>query len=388
MDTLLNIFKTHSSLKYGVAVLVYMAIVRHLRFKRINALLKKYPDPTLPLRNLEIAREVNAVLDTLEFPYLIVVSLEFALFKTYAIPTISRILASTKQFTNQCLKRADDTTFILLEVSEFYARNVKRTMVEGKIDEQEMLNDARRHEIAVERLNFIHGHYNIKQEDYLYTLALFITEPTKFISNYEWRPLTELEQNAIMAVWIYNGKRMGIKNIPESKEELKTWADEYDRNYSKFAQSNVAIADSTVDLLLSKVPSFTHGFGRMAVSVLLTPQLREAFGMSTPPGFVVSLVNAALWTRGTFIKYFMLPRRLPLVRSASRANKEGNYVPTYHKYEPVYPDGYRVEDLGPEKFLGKCPVSFHPSGITPPASGVTPSASRIILSATETVKEL
>jgi hypothetical protein len=54
----------------------------------------------------------------------------------------------------------------------------------------------------------------------------------------------------------------------------------------------------------------------------------------------------------------MLPRRLPLVRTAARANQEGKYVPQYHKYEPVYADGYKVEDLGPQKFVGKCPFSF------------------------------
>ena len=61
----------------------------------------------------------------------------------------------------------------------------------------------------------------------------------------------------------------------------------------------------------------------------------------------------------------MLPRRMPLVRTALRANEENKYVPQFHKYKPVYPDGYRIEDLGPAKFVGKCPVSFHPSGKTP-----------------------
>ncbi|KAK3824740.1 MAG: hypothetical protein J3Q66DRAFT_278308 [Benniella sp.] len=315
-----------------------MALVRHLRYKRINGLLKKYPDPTLPLRNLEVAREVQGALSELEFPFLNVVSLEFALFKTYAIPSISKILAATKEFTNNCLKRADDTAIVLLEINECYARNQRRIMTEGKVDEKELQNDTARQEIAFERLNFIHGQYNIKQEDYLYTLALFISEPGSFIGRFEWRPLTELELN------------------------------EYERTHSQYAKTNRVVADATIDLLLSLAPSFTHGFGRIAVSALLTPMLREAFDLPPAPKVVTAIVYGALWARGTFIKYFMLPRRLPLVRTAARANKDGLYVLTYHKYKPVYPDGYRVEDLGPEKFIGKCPVSFHPSGITPRAS--------------------
>lgn len=196
MDTIINILSSHPSVKYGALLLAYMGLVRHLRYRRINALLRKYPDPTLPLRNFTVAREVFGTISDLEFPYLKVVSLEFALFKTYAIPSISKILAATKQFASNCLRRTDDTVLILLEMNEGYSRNVRRTMVEGgKVDEEEVLNDERRKDIATERLNFLHGHYNIKQEDYLYTLALFIQEPAFFIDSFEWRPTTELERN-------------------------------------------------------------------------------------------------------------------------------------------------------------------------------------------------
>ncbi|KAF8937114.1 hypothetical protein EDD21DRAFT_363861 [Dissophora ornata] len=365
MDFLLDILKAYPSAKYGALLLAYMALIRHLRFKRINALLKKYPDPTLPLRDYQVAKEVAGVVNDFEFPFLVEVSLEFALFKTYAIPSISRILAATKQFTASCLKRADDTSLILFEMNEGHSRNLRRTMTEGKVDENEVLNDEKRAKVALERLNFIHGHYNIKQDDYLYTLSLFVLEPPRFLDSFEWRKLTELEKNALLANWTVHGEGMGIQNIPKTREELEAWSDEYERQYSAFATSNVAIAESTTDLLLSLAPSFMHPFGRQAVSALLTPRLREAFGIAPPAKIVSILVHSTLWLRATFIKYLMPPRRLPLVRTALRTNSENKYVPNYNKYQPVYPDGYRVEDLGPNKFLGKCPVSFHPSGITP-----------------------
>ncbi|KAF9176620.1 hypothetical protein BGZ51_000226, partial [Haplosporangium sp. Z 767] len=351
MDTLRNALSVHPSVMYGTGLLAYMALVRHFRYKRINALLKKYPDPTIPLRNIEVAREVGSVVSDFDFPFLNVVSLEFALFKTYAIPSISKILASTKQFATSCLKRAEDTSLILMEMNEGYSRDMRRTMIEGKVDEKERLNDERRAEIATERLNFIHGHYNIKQEDYLYTLALFILEPPSFIDRFEWRPLTELEENALLAVWTHHGRAMGIQNIPETLAELKTWTEEYESTHSAFAKTNVAIAQSTIDLLLSLAPSLTHAFGRKVISCLLTTRLRTAFGIAPPPRGLTTIVHALLRSRALFIRYFMFPRRLPLVRTALRANKENKYVPNFNKYEPVYPQGYRVEDLGPEKFL-------------------------------------
>ncbi|KAF9957122.1 hypothetical protein BGZ70_009616 [Mortierella alpina] len=369
MDTILHFLSSHPGVKYGGTVLLaYMALVRHLRYKRINVLLKKYPDPTIPLRNHDIAREVAANVSEYEFPFLNVVSLEFALFKTYAIPSISKILAATNEFKNDCLRRADDTVFILLEVTERHARDVRRTMIDGKPDEKEQLNDERRAELAMERLNFLHGHYNIKQDDYLYTLALFVLEPPSFLGRFEWRPLTDLEKNALLAQWIHNGKIMGIQNIPTSVAELEQWALAYETKHAVFAPTNRVIADATIDLLLSLTPSFMHPFGRKVISCLLTDRLRTAFKIAPPPRGLTPIVEGILYARAAFIRHFMLPRRLPLVRTALRANKENKYVPQFHKYKPVYPDGYRIEDLGPAKFVGKCPVSFHASGKTPASS--------------------
>ncbi|KAF9923936.1 hypothetical protein FBU30_006006 [Linnemannia zychae] len=365
MDTIINFVTSYPSIKYGALLIAYMGLVRHLRYRRINTLLRKYPDPTLPLRNLSVAREIAANVGEWDFPYLNVVSLEFALFKTYAVPSISKILAATKEFSKHCLRRTDDTVLILLEMNEGYSRNVRRTLIEGKVDEKELLNDERRKEIAAERLNFIHGHYNIKQGDYLFTLAQFVLMPIDFIERFEWRKPTELEKNALLAIWTHNGKGMGIKNIPETFDEFKAWSEAYEVEHFKYDHANRVISDVTIDLLLNKAPKFMHPLGNKVIESLLTPRLRSAFNMPDPVPGLTAFIEGALKARGLFIRYFMLPRRLPVVRTALRANKENKFVPAFHKYGVVYGDGYRVEDLGPEKFVGKCPVSFHPSGITP-----------------------
>lgn len=41
-------------------------------------------------------------------------SLEVALFKTYSVPSISKILAATNQFSNDTAKRVEDTELILV----------------------------------------------------------------------------------------------------------------------------------------------------------------------------------------------------------------------------------------------------------------------------------
>ncbi|KAF8946087.1 hypothetical protein BGZ47_001355 [Haplosporangium gracile] len=335
-----------------------MSLVRHLRYRRINNLLRKYPDPTLPLRDLAVANEVSAVTGGYDFPYVNVMSLEFALFKTYAIPSISKILAATKQFAAQCPKRADDTGLILGEMTETYKRQVYRRMVEGKEDFEEDLMDAKRGQLALEKLNFIHGHYPIRQEDYLYTLALFILEPVSWINRLEWRQITDLEKNALLAVWTSHGQNMKIENIPKTFNELAQWSENYERENMVYAPSNVAIAQATTGLLLSKAPKALHPLGRHVVSSLLTDRLRTAFAIPNPPRGLTTFILGIFKVRRYFVQYFLLPKRYPSFRTALRANNEDKFVPRWNKYAPVYPDGYHIEDLGPNKFLGKCPMTL------------------------------
>ncbi|KAF9920646.1 hypothetical protein FBU30_009495 [Linnemannia zychae] len=367
ISSILDLLQSSKSFKYSLIVLAYMALVRHLRYHRINGLLKKYPDPTLPLRDLAIAKEVIGALGGNEFPYMNVMSLEFALFKTYSIPTISKILAATRQFSEQALKRSDDTGLILGEMIESPKRQLYRRL-EGKADTQEDDEmDAKRQAVALQKLNFIHGHYPIQQKDYLYTLALFIMEPAVWIDRFEWRQTTDLEKNALLAAWTEIGKGMKIENIPTTYDGLVQWVKNFEHENTKYAQSNVAIAHATTSLLLSRAPRFLHPFGRHVVSTLLTDRLRTAFAIPSPPIGMTTAVVGLLKLRGYFIRYFMLPRKYPVVRTALQANKDGKFVPRFNKFTPVYPNGYFIEDLGPSKFIGKCPVSLKsvqvPAGI-------------------------
>lgn len=210
MNTIFRVLATQPIVKYGgAALLAYMALVRFLRYKRINALLRKYPDPTIPFRNLDAAREVSSVVSELDFPFMYILSLEYALFKTYSIPSISKLLVATKEFKNNGFKRTDDTFLIGLEFLEVHGRNSRRAMMEGKVDEWERMNDEQRADLAMERLNFIHGQYNIKQGDYLYTFSQIVLETPSFIGRFEWRPLQEIEKNVSL---LTNRLNKGIKS--------------------------------------------------------------------------------------------------------------------------------------------------------------------------------
>ncbi len=61
-------------------------------------------------------------------------------------------------------------------------------------------------------MNYIHSGYQragkISNEDLLYTLSVFITEPISWIAKYEWRELTDMEICAIGTFWKSIGDSM------------------------------------------------------------------------------------------------------------------------------------------------------------------------------------
>ena len=125
-----------------------------LRAKR-----SRYTASLHPTRDAHLLYKIT---NFVEFPFVSNKALEFALFETFAVPSISQLLQSTRQFSPKYVNKRYDDTGILIQ--EFSANHV----------------DSQRGSLAIRRLNFIHSQYKISNGDYLYTLALFILEPIRF----------------------------------------------------------------------------------------------------------------------------------------------------------------------------------------------------------------
>jgi hypothetical protein len=161
----------------------YIGLCRLLRYKVRDDFYAKYPYKTKhDFKNMtnQDAWAIQRRLIATEFPFTYEKALQFALFKTYGIPTISKLLVKTMQLSDSRFagKRYTDTEILIAE----------------------FLNsppDCRRANEATARMNYIHSIYQkqglISNDDLLYTLALFVLEPITWINTYEWRELTELE---------------------------------------------------------------------------------------------------------------------------------------------------------------------------------------------------
>jgi len=61
--------------------------------------------------------------------------------------------------------------------------------------------DSERHAQALARMNWIHSHYPISNDDKLYTLSVFVSVPKVWLERYDWRPITELETAVCLSVY-------------------------------------------------------------------------------------------------------------------------------------------------------------------------------------------
>lgn len=258
-------------------------------------------------------QEILYLLNCHVFPWDIERALEFALFRTYAVPSISEKLAGTGELVKRPRKRYDDTELIMYELTEHGY-------------------DSERGRRALRRMNQMHGRFPITNDEFLYVLTTFIYEPIRWIERFGWRPLAENERLAFFYFYCEVGKRMNIKDIPEDYDEFEQYNIDYERQHFQYADSNRNVGNVTCDLFLGfYLPKFLWRIGRPFLYAIMDDKLLAAFGFPQPPGIVRATTLSALKLRAKILR--RLPeRRKPLLGTQRK--------------RPTYPEGYEIEELG------------------------------------------
>ncbi|MDH6223557.1 oxygenase MpaB family protein [Streptomyces sp. MJP52] len=302
---------------------------------------KRY-DRLKEIQRLDPERDFLAIyrlIAAYEFPWDHTRALELALYRTYAVPSIGRLLAGTAEMTDRSQKRYDDTSLLLDAV------------VEHGFDSEEGRT-------AVRRINRMHRGYDISDDDMRYVLCTFVVTPARWLDSFGWRPLTEHERRATANYYRTLGKHMGIKEIPRTYEEFADFLDSYEAAHFAWDERSRQVSDATLALMASWYPRPLAPLLRAATVSLLDEPLRRAFRYPRPHPAVGALVHGLLRLRARAVR-LLPPRRRP---HHARQNPE---IRSY----PGYPSGYRLEDLGtfPTPGLRGCPVPRHgrpaPDGI-------------------------
>ncbi|KAL0073319.1 hypothetical protein J3Q64DRAFT_1778539 [Phycomyces blakesleeanus] len=357
---------THSLLsKTNVYILclilfgAYLILVRSLRYKYINNLRKQYPDPQVVFEDYDAAEAIFSHAFRREFPIISRESLEFALFKTFVVPSISKTLVASTIFEKDCAKRADDTELILGEIADPYPRIQNHMKICPFISEMDIMNQRGRATQAINRLNDIHAKHNIRNDDHIYTVGLFVAEPIRWIAQFEWRELDEREINAMFVIWADLGKKMKIKDIPATPQELTAFRQHYEKTVVRYSKSNWKCAQHTIDHLLSRIPKLFWPIVYKIIPCVLDEHDIVAFGIEPPSPIFKTIFWYTMRLRANFIRYLCLPRTDFVIRTPYSPNAQGRFTPVYDVYKSIYTTGYNIFELGHIKgeSASKCPMS-------------------------------
>ncbi|KAL2354122.1 hypothetical protein BJ546DRAFT_95749 [Cryomyces antarcticus] len=374
---------------------VYLVCIQWLRFERVSRMRTEYPyksRASLKKMTTDEAFKIQLCLMELEFPFTTEKALQFALFRTYGIPSISKLLIQTKQLSEKAFasKRYADTEVLIAEFIG-HAPSSDRACS------------------AKARMNYIHSVYQkagkISNDDMLYTLSLFATEPAGWIHRYEWRDLTDMERCAFGVFWKSIGDAMEIDYsvLPSSKsgwmdglqwfDEILAWSRNYEEKYMVPDLYNKKTADETTAILLYSVPEALKPLGRNFVSALMDERLRAAMIYPAPSQIYTSTINAIFGIRKFVLRHLMLPRPY-FMRHQSISPTPDKDTGRYHRLlyasEPWYvkptvknrwalsaltdriagrplpgddgkkfkPYGYKINDVGPTSMEGKGMQAF------------------------------
>lgn len=253
------------------------------------------------------------LLSACEFSWDIEKALEFALFRTYAVPSISGLLSYTGEFRDRTRKRYDDTELLMSEVSE-----------NGL--------ESERGEAAVSRINAMHNRFRISNDDMLYVLSTFVVEPVRWLERFGKRAMTHQEIEACVYYYRALGARMGITNLPQNYSAFEHFHRQFESTHFCFAKSNAEIGSLTRDLLLSMyLPESLVPVCRPAVHALCDAPLRTAMGFAEPPRWLERALLVGLKLRAIILRKLPARRRPRLITERRR---------------PSYPSGYKIFELG------------------------------------------
>ena len=246
--------------------------------------------------------------------------LQLAFYSTYGIPTIAGLLDQAGELLARPRKRALDTALLMLELVDHGFAHPQGQRV-------------------VQRLQRIHGRYQIANADYLYVLSALMVVPTRWLQRYGWRKLCWQERAA--TYWFYRelGQRLGIRDIPPNYHAVEQWFDAFERDQLRLTPESRHLMQASRALLVARFPRPLAPLAGALADALLSDRLRGAVGIGAPPPPIRAALHLALRMRARLLGLGLLPARRQPDQGAGR--KYG--VP----FRKVYPHGYTVADLGP-----------------------------------------
>ncbi len=215
------------------------------------------------------------VVDTWRFD--LIRSTEIALLKTFAIPEISKILMESKEFKGPSVHQ---NIGLLISI---FIENGYSSPVGMK---------------AIQSLKRLYPVHLITNQQMLYIVSNFVIEPIQWIESFGWRPLMNVETQALFHFGIEVAHRLGIKDLPSCLKDLVAYQESYEKARMAYSENNISLYRG-MTLQIGKTLPFPLGqITPWILPGLMSPGLCEAFAVKPKPQIWCSVLQNILKIRG------------------------------------------------------------------------------------------
>ena len=250
-----------------------------------------------------------------EFPVEARLGFQLAFYRTFGIPRMARVLASTGHLKANTTRRAYDTGIVMHEI-----------IYNGF--------DSLRAQKMVRLMVALHDRPDVHQDDLSYVLNALIVVPTRFIERAGWRALVDAERTATWLFYRELGHRMGIDKLPDSYNHAVTAFDDYEDAQLAASDEGAGLTAATLLALKNRLPRPLRRQAAAVTSGLLDDaRFATAVSLPKPNPLVVGGMNLAFAAR-------------KLVQRHTRPPTEPSFTPGQRAGD-IYPHGYHLDEIGP-----------------------------------------
>lgn len=238
-----------------------------------------------------------------------------AYYRNFAIPSIARTLASRGETAARPMKRSYDTGIVIHEL-----------IVNGF--------DSERGQKMLDLLRRVHQGVPGSGEDFLYPLMTLLVIPLRWIEAHGWRQLTERERDAALEFYTELGARMGLDPVPATYAEAAAFMDDYESRNLAASPEGAGLLNATAAALAVRLPGPLKSKTTGVIALLMDkPEIVPALGLKPAPAWLRRVFHALLKVRAIITRALPVSSRPSFTPGTSGSS--------------VYPDGYKLEDLGP-----------------------------------------
>jgi hypothetical protein len=147
---------------------------------------------------------------------------------------------------------------------------------------------------AIERMEQIHAHFAITDEQKRYTLATLIFEAERIGWHLGFDPLTPSQREASWRFWRGVAEQMPLGGLPPTAGELWRWMLEYEREHWRYTVEGRRVVDRFFEDWTTRwFPGPTRTLARQALLALMDDDLRAVLHLENPRRPVAWLLRAS-----------------------------------------------------------------------------------------------